>query len=297
MHGTTPKVSVIIPAYNRETFIAQTIDSVLGQTYSNVELIVVDDGSTDGTRKVVDTYKGRITILEHPGRVNRGQSAAINVGLRKATGKYIAILDSDDYWAPEKLDVLVGYLEAHPETGVVYSNGFAVDANGNELYRIYARPHSETNDPCRVLLDCYFLLPNNAVVRRSIMEQAGEFDESLRSAQDHDMAIRVSELTKLAYIDQGLFFYRRHENSISNRNALLRWRNGFKILVKAKRRYPYPRSVIRRRAAVLHFRLFQCLMENRKPLSAIYHLGLAGLKDPLRSIGVATGRERISGPH
>ncbi len=97
------KVSVIIPAYNRGDYIDQTIKSVLEQTYSNRELIVVDDGSTDGTYEKIIDYGEKLTLLTHAKRENRGQSAAINLGMENTTGKYIAILDSDDYSAVNKL--------------------------------------------------------------------------------------------------------------------------------------------------------------------------------------------------
>ncbi|WP_165569484.1 glycosyltransferase family 2 protein [Corallincola luteus] len=285
-------VSVIIPAYNRDNYIAYTIDSVLNQTLTNLELIVVDDGSTDQTRKIIESYTDdRVTVLEHPGGVNRGQAAAINVGLKHASGEFLAILDSDDYWAPEKLETLVGHLQSHPDIGLVYSNGFAVDPENQPIYPIYRDGHEEHNDPARVLIDCYFLLPNNAVLRREIMTQVGEFDESLRAAQDHDMAIRVAEVTKMAYLDLPLFFYRRHPDSISSTRKHIRWQNGFYILEKAVKRFGYSSEAVRQRKAVLHFRLYQCRKQNHKWLSAVTHLVMAGLCDPSRAIRILTGKE------
>ena len=98
-----PLVSVIIPCYNRQDYIAQTIDSVLNQTWPNIELIVVDDGCTDNSRQILENYGNRVQLLEHPGFTNKGQSAAINVGLNAAKGDYIAILDSDDLFLPQKI--------------------------------------------------------------------------------------------------------------------------------------------------------------------------------------------------
>ncbi|GAA5218534.1 glycosyltransferase family 2 protein [Corallincola platygyrae] len=285
-------VSVIIPAYNRDSYIAHTVDSVLNQTLTDLELIVVDDGSSDDTRAILDAYQDeRLTVLEHPGRVNKGQAAAINVGLRHASGEYLAILDSDDYWAPEKLETLVGYLQQHQDIGLVYSNGFAVDPENKPIYPIYREGHQELNEPSRVLIDCYFLLPNNAVLRRDIMTQVGEFDESLRAAQDHDMAIRVAEVTKMAYLDLPLFFYRRHPDSISSKRKHIRWQNGFYILDKAVKRFGYPNGVIRQRKAVLHYRLYQCRKQGGQWLAAIGHLLMAGLLDPARATRIITRKE------
>lgn len=297
MTDDLPKVSVIIPAYNRESYICQAVDSVLNQTFKNVELIIVDDGSTDGTRDILESYGDRICLLEHPGRANKGQSSALNLGIKKSTGNYIAILDSDDYWDLKKIEMQVDYLEKNPGIGLVYSNGKAVNAEGKVLYDIYRTGHKELNQPANLLLDCYLFVPTNSLFRKEIIESTGYFDESLRSAQDHDMAIRIAEVTKLAYMDLPLFCYRRHSQSLSNKNTELRWRNGFIILDKARKRYYYSRTVVCRRKAVLHFRLYQCLIENRGYMRAVLHLLLSGIYDPLRAIKVLVGEENITSPH
>jgi len=293
----TPKVTVIIPAYNRAIYIRDTIESVLNQTYVNIELLVVDDGSTDNTLDVLMGYGERITLLQHDGGVNKGQSASINLGIRSSDSKYVAILDSDDLFAPEKIELQVNYLEHRPDIGIVYGNGYAINELGEKIYPIYEAGHKENSEPERVLLDCYFLLPNNSMVRRNVLAIAGEFDETLRAAQDHDMAIRVAELTKMAYIEKELFYYRRHGNSISATNAFLRWNNGFLILDKARRRYKYSSFVIKRRRAVLHFRLGQCWLAEKKIFRAIIHFLAAGFFDPIRGLRVITGKEKSSGHH
>jgi len=285
-------VTVIIPAYNRVDYVDQAICSVLDQTYSAIQLIVIDDGSSDGTIEKVQTYINHLELLSHPGHSNRGQSASINLGLERAQGKYIAILDSDDYWESEKIEKQVAYLECHPDIGLVYSNGYAVDSNGNILYSCHGDDHQETNDPGRVLLDCYFLLPQNALVRKSVYDKVGKFDESYRAAQDHDMLIRISEVTRFAYIPDYLWYYRRHSDSISSRSEMLRWKNGFRILDAARLRYPYDRSVIRKRRAVLNYRLGCCYYKDRKLVSSLTHMITAAVLDPLRAFRVVLGVER-----
>jgi glycosyltransferase involved in cell wall biosynthesis len=293
------KVSVIIPAFNRARYIRQTLESVLNQSYPNIELIVVDDGSTDGTREVLESYTGKLTLLQHPDRQNRGQSASINLGLDHASGDYIGILDSDDYIESGKIEDQVKFFQHYPDIGLVYCNGTAVNNNGEFLYDIYAANHREENKPENILLDCYIHLPSNSLIRMPILKKAGRFDETLRAAQDHDMLIRIAEITRFGYINKPLYHYRRHENSISKSSAgaAKRWKNGFTILENARGRYPYPPSVIRRRKAVLHFRLFQCAMENNSRLKALPNLLLAGLYDPARALAVLTGKERASSPH
>ena len=294
---SSPKVSVIIPSYNRADFIRQTVDTVLQQTFKDIELIVVDDGSTDETRKILAEYGNRIILLGHDDWKNKGQSASINLGLRHAKGRYVSILDSDDYWEPEKIEVQYTFLESHPEVGVVYCNGVAVNSMGEYLYDIYPLGHLEENKPDDLLMNCYIFLPTNAMCRAALFDKAGNFDEGLRSAQDHDMLIRLIEICKFAYIDRKLFAYRRHQQTISRKNADLRWKNGFLILDKARGRYPYGSKTLRKRKAVLHFRLAQCYRENIKLIPMLIHLLLSGLYDPKRAFAVLRGAERITSHH
>lgn len=288
-------VSVVVPAYNRVRYIERTIDSVLEQSHEAVELIVTDDGSSDGTAQILECYAaaGKLTLLRHPGGVNRGQSASINLALERATGDFVSILDSDDMFAPQKLEVLVGYLRHHQEVGLVYSNGYAVDADDSILYEIYPGGHKEMNDPDKVLLDCYILLPQNALVRRRVLDQAGRFEESFRSAQDHDMLLRIAEITQMAFVPDHLFYYRRHGDSISAKRQDIRWKTGFEILRRAAKRYPYRPETIRKRRAVLHFRMAQVYMQQGQWLRALPHLSMAGVLDPKRSLSVLSGKEPV----
>jgi len=290
-------VTVLIPLYNRAQYIRDTIESVLCQDYSPLELIVIDDGSTDGSDLLVEGYarQRKLTLLRHPGRVNKGQSAALNLGLTHAKGEFIAILDSDDLFMPGKLSAQVAYLQEHPEVGLVYGNGEAVDAEGRNLYSINYDKGTERNDPNRVLLDCYLHLPVNSLVRSAIYNQVGGFDESLRSGQDHDMLIRVAEVTQLAHIPVKVYQYRRHGDSISAKGTETRWRCGLKILAKAEARYPYRLSTRLKRRAVVNFRLGQALLKARRHrFEALTRIVYAGLLDPLRALRVITGREKIT---
>lgn len=292
-----PRVSVVIPLYNRSNFIAQTVQSVLAQEYANIELIIVDDGSTDDSREVLQQFAGKIKLLEHPGRVNKGQSAAINLGIKSSEGKYVAILDSDDLFAPEKIALQVRFLEQNPGAGVVYANGKAIGEKGELLFHIYDDNHCAPDGPEPVLLSSWFNVPSNSLVKRDVFEQVGPFDESMRSAQDHDMAVRLAEVTQIEYLPEVLWSYRRHAASQSGLHAARRWRIGFRILEKARQRYPYPSIVIRKRRAVLHFRLGQCLLEEKKFGLALWHFCHAGVYDPLRSWHILTGHGNVSSPH
>lgn len=292
MEKFTPIVTVIIPSYNREKYIRATIDSALSQTYKNLEVVVVDDGSTDRSREILEGYGNRIRLLEHEGRANRGQSAAINLAMHSTRGEYVAILDSDDVWTVDKIGKQVDYLRRHPDVGIVYGNGYAIDETGKILYKLIPPGHREESDPSRMLLECHFNIPSNALVRRSAFDQAGEFDETLRSSQDHDMAIRLIEVTKAAFLDEPVWYYRRHPDTQSSIHTKRRWKNGFKILDKACRRYPYGWSVKRRRLAVLHFRIGQCFSSEGAYFQAAKNFLLAGFFDPARTARVLLGTEK-----
>ena len=288
-------VSVIIPSYNRAAYIEAAINSALDQTYGPVEVIVVDDGSTDGSYEKLQQWaeRGALVLLTHPERRNRGQSASINLGIQQATGSYIAILDSDDMFAKEKLADQMSFLKANPETGMVYGQGHAVDADGNFLFKVPGDGHQELSDPNRLLLDCYMALPGGSLVRRSVFEKAGLFEESFRAGQDHDMAIRIMEATKCAYLPKLAFYYRKHDDSISVKGLERRWLTGLEILRRANERYPYMRSTIRKRKAVLQFRLGQTYWRERRKAKALPHLISSGLLDPTRALMVLMGREQV----
>lgn len=289
-------VSVVIPAYNRVKYIDQTIGSVLAQTYPDIEIIVVDDGSTDGTFEVLEGYSGRgeIVLLSHENRQNQGQSVSINLGLTQVNGEFVAILDSDDYYAPYAVQTLVDAISADSSIGMAYGSGEAVDCGGHSLgYRTLSPDHIEDGDPNSLLLDCYIALPGGAMTRSAVFQKVGGFEESFRASQDHDMALRIFEATKVIYVPDVVFFYRKHSEAISTKSLERRWRTGFDILQRAVQRYPYRRSIVRKRRAVLNFRLGHTLLKENRPLKALPFLILSGLLDPLRAVDVMLGREKV----
>lgn len=296
MERQVPLVSVIIPAFNRVDYIKETIHSVLNQNWPNIEIIVVDDGSSDGTFEILRQFSDdqKIKLLSHTNRENKGQSAALNVGLRAASGEFIAILDSDDLFAPTKLVDQVKFFEAQPSFDMVYGKGLAIDQNGNPLFYTLSENHEETGDPARILLDCYVAIPGGALFRRSLIEKVGFFEESFRAAQDHDMAVRLFEVGKVGYLPEVAFHYRKHGDSISQRGLERRWSTGFEVLSRARDRYPYPSHVIRKRAAVLNFRLGQTYWREGRRITAISLLVKSAMLDPLRAFQVLFGRERVS---
>ena len=282
-----PVVSVITPSFNRVDLLPTTLNSVLAQSYGLFEYLIVDDGSTDGTWEWLNSVDDpRVKIFSHPGRENRGQAASINLGLRYASGRYVVILDSDDLLAEGALAAHVELLEKTPSVGMVYGQGYAIDESEVRLYQLFPSSHQESSDPDRLLLDCYIASPGLCMFRKSVVSKVGQLEETFRAAQDHDFVLRVAEVSQIAYSGVVCFYYRKHGGSISANGKLARWQNGFKILEKAAARYPYQRSTLRRRRAVLHFRLGQVYFEQRMYGKATTSFLTCFLLDPRRAIAV-----------
>lgn len=284
-------VSVIIPSYNRVKYIQQAIDSVYSQNYSPVELIVVDDGSTDGSLELLRRLEasGRIKLFTHPNHKNKGQSASLNLGIMHCCGNYVSILDSDDYFAPQKLEQQVAYLESHPTLGMVYGRGHAVDASGSFLFKVPDDNHAESNDPNELLLDCYMALPGGSLIRRSVFDKVGMFEESYRAGQDHDMALRIMEAFEVGFLPEVAFFYRKHGESISSNGLETRWCTGMLILERAVDRYPYAKRTIRKRRAVINYRLGQVYWKRGQKGRSLRYIVAAGFLDPIRASRVLFG--------
>jgi glycosyltransferase involved in cell wall biosynthesis len=180
-------VSVILPTFNRARMVGQAIDSVLAQTYPHFELIVVDDGSTDDTPAMLRGYGDRIRVVR---RDNGGVSAARNSGIRASGGELIALLDSDDYWLPEKLAHQVDVFNRHPETTIGQTEEIWV-RNGvrvNPRQRHLKKAGMIFEDSLPLCL----ISPSAVMLRRTLLDAAGGFDESLPACEDYDLWLRIT---------------------------------------------------------------------------------------------------------
>ncbi len=205
-----PKVSVIIPTYNRANYIGEAIESVLAQTYQDYEIIVVDDGSTDNTRKVLEQFDGHIEYIYQE---NRGEAAARNTGLLVSKGEYLVLLDSDDTILPQKLERQVAFLDTHPSVGVVYSDLYFVDEDGKQLmlHSAYKGKKGDSGNVLEALIRRGNFIPvHSAMVRRSCFDVVGQFNESLFIGTDWEMWLRLAEQYTFQYIDIPSGNYRVH---------------------------------------------------------------------------------------
>ncbi len=222
--GIVPLVSVIMPAYNAEKFIREAIFSVLGQTYPSIELIIVDDGSSDTTPQILEEFSGTINLIQQP---NLGPAAARNRGVKEAKGELLAFIDADDVWHLEKISVQVEYLRNNPNIGICFGKKFEWLPNTQGDYP--ERPHFNLNiNSSKIVLeDSGWIYPRvlfssiihivSALIKRNIWDGLEGMDEKLRCGEDYDFFIRASLVTEVAALDQYLSWYRKHPNSITYR--------------------------------------------------------------------------------
>ncbi len=203
-----PLVTALMPAYNCEKYVGGAIESVLAQSYGPVEIVVVDDGSTDATRDVVRRFGRRVRLLE---RGHGGPAAARNTGIAAARGELIAFLDSDDLWKPEKLSLQVPLFE-NPKVGLVYSNFDYIDEQGRQIRTRLGRFYR--GRIFRQVMKHGLAWTGTVVVRRSVFEHTGGFDEAMPPAEDWDMWLRVSAFYEVDYEIRTLASYRMREGSL-----------------------------------------------------------------------------------
>jgi glycosyltransferase involved in cell wall biosynthesis len=254
----TPAVSVVIAAYNYGRYVAGALTSVLGQSFRDLEVIVVDDGSTDDTGSVVAPYLSDDRVRYH--RADHiGQPAAKNIGIRQARGRLIAFLDADDLWLPTKLEKQLALLKANPAVGVVYSRRSLMDESGRPLE--YEQPALFRGKVLEAMFRNNFICFSSAIVHRRVFKHLGLFDESLALAIDYEFWLRVTSSYAFDYVDEPLVQYRTGHASLSRRTEE------------------------RLKVAFAIMRRFQCTEEGRRTLSTAtvrevtaetcYHIALA----------------------
>lgn len=208
-------ISVIIPTYNRAKKVVRAIESVLRQTYRDYEIIVFDDGSTDNTKEVVRAINdNRLVYIS--GNKNRGAGAARNEGVRYAQGKYIAFLDSDDEWLPDKLEKQIEYIACHPEVGMVYGKMHVIKGEKEGDF-----PNNTTEGELEG--DIYsWLLRRNTIgaptmfIKKECFDAIGGFDESLNCLEDWEFSVRFAKEYRIGYIDEPLIVVHSSAGGVSS---------------------------------------------------------------------------------
>jgi len=207
-----PKVSVVIPAYNAMTFLPETLASVLNQTFSDFEVLIINDGSQDNVEQWANEVTDeRVKLIS---QANQGLAGARNTGILKSRGKYIAFLDADDVWDAAKLEKQVNRFEQNPKLGVVDTHVFFVDEQGNKLFPAGAS-YPEGSLLERQIVTNLVLCGSSAMVRRECFETVGLFNTSLRACEDWEMWARIAFNYPFSIIEEPLVYYRQHPNNMS----------------------------------------------------------------------------------
>jgi len=209
-------ISVIIPAYNAAKHIKETLQSVLSQTYPNIEILVIDDGSTDNTKQIVKSFGAKVRYYYQE---NSGPSAARNKGVKEAKGKYIAFIDSDDLWCKTALEkMMVSLKENHSD--LVFSNALISYENGSEEIFWVEKP-SNQNIFSNLIFENFLLM--NCLVNKEIFKRVGPFDETLKKVEDFDFWLKAAKAgCKFSFINEPLFIYKKHAESASfNKEEML----------------------------------------------------------------------------
>ncbi len=232
------KVSVIIPTFNRRDFLKEALESLFSQTYRDFEIIVVDDGSTDGTGEMIEKEYRNIKYIYQE---NRGPSAARNRGIKEAAGEYITFLDSDDLWLKNKLEEEINFLEENPKFKICYTDEIWI-RNGKRV-----NPKKKHNKYSgwifKNTLPLCIISPSSVIIHRSLFSDVGLFDEELFVCEDYDLWLRISAKYPIYFLEKKLIIKRGgHEDQISNLGwgyDIYRVRSLYKFIKDEKNPYKY----------------------------------------------------------
>ena len=242
---SAPLVSVIIPAYNADAFITQTLDSVLRQTYQTFEIIVVDDGSRDRTAEIVRSYAdrdNRIRLFQQP---NAGVAAARNCAIQHSRGKYIAPIDADDIWYPQKLEKQVQSLEsADSSVGLSYAWTVYINAKGTIIgeYPVERLGNPDGDVLVTLIFSNFLGHASNPLIRRSCIEHVGGYSSHLlaqgaQGCEDWDLYLRIAEYYEFRVVSEYLIGYRQHDSSMSM-NSMTMAKSYHLVMDEIQRRHP-----------------------------------------------------------
>jgi glycosyltransferase involved in cell wall biosynthesis len=258
MPRTPPLVTVVIPTYNRAALVPHAVESALSQTHGAINVIVVDNGSTDGTLRALERFADRIQVVVE---LRRGASAARNRGLADAAGQWVAFLDSDDTWADRRIAQMLDFARRHDDVGYVMSGRRLVTCDGTPTTRTYSWLGRDARiDPVDLLAG---MRCGSGLVRRDLASAVGGFDEEIRASEDVDFCLRLSFHTRLAEVSGPLLLQRVHGRTLS-RGHHVTAAGRFRLLEKLQRDHPefvaaHPWTIRRFRASA-HSRMGRALL-------------------------------------
>lgn len=247
-----PKVSVVIPTYNCAKFVKDAVESALGQTYKDYEIVVVDDGSVDGTKEILTPYMAK-NLINCVYQENKGHSCARNAGIKHARGEFIAFLDADDIWLPDKLELQMPVFEISPKIGLVHSDRYRFTDKGE-----FSPPYRENFSDDTVqfhsgdIFDALFcreiyISSSTVVIRRECIDNVGLFDENLTKSgfEDFDMWLRILKRYRAHYIHRPLSLFRDRPGSMSKNLAGMMKAHRY-VIEKFSTQYKLPDNLTKR---------------------------------------------------
>lgn len=242
MNTIAPKVTVLMPVYNAEEFLAEAIESILKQTYVDFEFLIINDGSTDKSELLIKQYASRDKRIRLISRENKKLIATLNEGIEKAKGTYIARMDADDISTRDRLKIEVEYLDKHPEVALVGSNYTIIDHSGKSLVTTNVFTHPDDLKLC--LITCNQYGHGSTMFRKSVVEKLGKYSMQALHVEDYDLWIRISQKFQVANIEEPLYKWRKTEGSITGSNLELQIQQtynardrAFSFYLKNKRKY------------------------------------------------------------
>ncbi len=216
MNNILPLVSVIVPSYNHEKYVQETIESIVNQTYENIELIVIDDGSKDASPKIIEKLSKKYNF-KFIHRLNKGLSATLNEGIGLSSGKYICVCASDDIYKLNKIEKQVQFMENNPHYGLCFGKIINFNDLGNETKN--NPKHAKSGWVFKDIIYQYFTMPAvTCMIRKNVFETIGYYDENL-FVEDWDMYLRITDKYQVGYLNEYLAYYRKHDTNITHQKT------------------------------------------------------------------------------
>lgn len=276
-----PLVSVCVACYNHQNYVADFLESLLDQTYSNIEVIIADDCSTDNSVSIIKSYLPKLekkftNVSFKANKTNLGITKNSNNLMRAATGKYYKSMASDDVFYPEAIEKMVEFMEEHEECGLLLANvlfvgdSYKYKSNGGVIgkgYKKSIKDKLESEKLCYNLLDKNFIHAPGVMIRKSVIEKYGCYDESM-IVEDYEYWLRLSRKVKFGYIDEPLVYYRRGESSISNvstKNGKKKMDSMIASAIQVKSKYIYMLKPEKRQnfySRILNSKIRDCISMN-----------------------------------
>jgi len=239
--SASPTVSVLMPAYNAERYVAEAVESILQQTFTDFEFLIIDDGSTDRTRSILEGYARTDDRIRFVSRPNTGYVVALNEMLESARGRYLARIDADDIAVPDRFARQVDYLESHPDCAVVSGRALVIDPDGDPLCEWFFDQSHEAIDSAHInRTQGAHLCHPAAMIRAASIRVVGGYRSDFWPAEDLDLWLRLAEIGRLAALPDLILKYRNYPSSISNSNRNRRITVVRQVVAEARKRRDLP---------------------------------------------------------